>query len=196
MEKNAAKFLSDQELMILIVGGQLSLFDICFKRHRKAVIDFLQKRTYNKEDAEDLAQEVFVKAYHFIEKGRYDLEQSYIKSWLISIAKNHYVDWFRQKKSRPLLCRDEGLILQAHNEHSHSATPERIFITKESIMVIRSLTAKLSPREAELIQLRFIEDLSYAGMAKLLCVTEETVKAILFRARKKLKKKLLQKGAA
>lgn len=87
---------SDQQLIALYLGGDEVALDILIKRHFRAIYGFVFSYVKNKELAEDITQETFLKVFRNIKK--IDKNKSF-KSWVYTIAKNTALDYFKKKKS-------------------------------------------------------------------------------------------------
>ncbi len=86
---------SDQQLITDCLRGDDKSLEFLIKRYLKPIYSFVCRYTGNSQDAEDIAQEVFIKVWRNLKK--FDQQKSF-KTWIFSIAKNTSIDWLRKKK--------------------------------------------------------------------------------------------------
>ncbi len=147
------------------------------------------------EDAQDLAQEVFIKAYKALASFRSDSEFS---TWLYRICKNTTYDYLRKNsKSKTILLSEMSSGDDNDREYeiadeSGKFDPERTAISNETTNIVNQAIAALSEEHRNIIIMREIEGYSYDEIADFLGLEEGTVKSRLSRARNALKKQLLR----
>ncbi|WP_210365573.1 RNA polymerase sigma factor SigX [Bacillus sp. REN3] len=161
-----------------------SVFDDLYTKYHHDVFQFLFYMVKNKEQAEDLVQEVYIrvlKAY-----GRFEGKSSE-KTWLFSIAKNVAIDHFRKQKGwkQRLL---ESFDLSARQVMDESPIPEEIAMQREEIQMMYKCLDKCTVDQRLVIIMRYIHELSIAETAEALSWTESKVKTTQHRALKTLKK--------
>ena len=145
----------------------------------------------NREDARDITQDAFVKAYKSLESFR--LESGFY-TWLYRIAMNLSIDFVRKRKRREINGFDEGIasrdedggIADAHHEDG----PLRHLERKQLFHRIMDAMERLPDDQREVILLRELEGLQYKEIADVMGIPEGTVMSRLFYARKKLQKLL------
>jgi RNA polymerase sigma-70 factor (ECF subfamily) len=137
----------------------------------------------NEAEAEDAAQETFLKAYTRLKT--YDSGRKF-SSWLLAIASHHCIDRLRQR--RFALSLDE---LPPWRWLSSSSRPEEIVIRSEERDGVHQLLDQLPPHYRAVVILRYWHDLSYQEIAEATETTESAVKSTLYRARRKLAQKTL-----
>lgn len=148
----------------------------------------------NREDAEDIAQEVFIKAYRALNSFRADSEFS---TWIYRICKNTVYDYMRKNskaKTIPLSEMSSGDDNDREYEiadESGKYDPEKTAISKETASLVNLAISKLSEEHRNIIVMRDIEGYSYSEIADFLGLEEGTVKSRLSRAREALKKQLI-----
>ena len=161
-----------------------------FEAHKQAIFHIIVKIVRNSEEAQDLVQETFIKAFGSLKS----YNPSYrFTTWLYKIAANSSIDYIRKRKiqtfslDQPLETRD-GMINVEVADMSHH--PERDLSSKQQQLSITEAIESLPVKYKEVIVKRHQEDKSYEEIASLLNVPVGTVKARIFRARELLKKKL------
>lgn len=144
--------------------------------HQDKLRNFLFRYTRNKQDAEDLTQDTFVKAYRNIH--RYDSKYSF-STWLYTIARRTAYNHFRDSKPTEALEYDIA---------SKSDTPDIEASQEDEKSWVWEAAAKLKPDFREALSLKYADDLSIEEIAKVMGKSQTNVKIILFRARNQLKK--------
>lgn len=162
----------------LVYTYQDSVYNLCYR--------MLSERT----EAEDAAQETFLKAY--LNLQRYDPARSF-KTWLLSIASNHCIDRLRRRRM-VWLSIDEPLPPTA-NLSSDDPQPEESIIFTQRSAAVQELIDTLSPDYRAAVALRYWYDYSYTEIADILDTTESAIKSRLFRARQMLAEKLNSQAA-
>jgi len=158
-------------------GGDTRAFGELVHTHHRRVFNFLHQMTRQHQDAEDLTQQTFVKAYHHL--ARFDQQRPLI-NWLLTIARNSALNHFRDVKKW------EEMPLDAA---SSEPTPARQAERKEQAENLWARArALLSAHEFEVLWLRFAEELSTRETARVVGLTETHVKVLVFRARQALLK--------
>ncbi len=173
---------------------KIEIFEREFLPHIEALKTFAFYLTYDEDEANDLVQDTYLKAFRFIEK--YD-KGTNAKAWLFKILKNAYINDYRKKSKQP----DKVDFEEVINYHeSEDLAQNRYFDLQEQIvenMMGDEITRALNSLPSEfrtVILLADIENFSYKEMAKILDIPVGTVRSRLFRARNMLKE-LLKKYA-
>ncbi len=163
-----AEHLDDRALVTRILGGDRDRFTELMKRYERRIVNFVYRITHRYEEAHDLAQEIFVKAYYALD--RYDPKYNF-STWLFRIAQNSAIDSVRRKTlvEVPL------------------ARPTWEDSNKQLRAAIEQAVEELPGDYRELIQLRHYAELSYEEIATMKQLPLGTVKNKLFRARNLLK---------
>jgi RNA polymerase sigma-70 factor (ECF subfamily) len=172
---------NDQELVARVIDGDQSAFSELVETYQQSVYNLTYRMLGNAGEAEDAAQEAFLRAYQHIK--RYDTERSF-KTWLLSIASNYCIDRIR-KRRLTWLSIDEPL--PPHPSlTSNSPDPEVYTSDNEQSVVIHEMLGELAPDYRAAVVLRYWYDMSYIEIAKTLGTTESAIKSRLFRARQML----------
>ncbi len=183
-----------QEKEKLTREEKIEIFEKEFLPHVEALKTFAYYLTYNDNDANDLVQETYMKAFRFAEK--FDTGTN-AKAWLFRILKNAYINDYRKKSKQPDRVDFEDVI----NYHKSDDVSDNKYLNlkEESIdeMMGDEITKainSLPPEFRTVILLADIEDFSYKEISKIIDVPIGTVRSRLFRARNTLKD-LLKKYA-
>jgi len=161
------------------LAGDQEAFTCLVKAYQTAVYNLAYRMLGNTVEAEDAAQETFLKAYTRL--NTYDSGRKF-SSWLLAIASHHCIDRLRQRRL-DWLSLDE---LPPWRWLSNSKRPEEVVIQSEEHGEVRQLLDQLPPHYRAAVILRYWHDLSYREIAEALETTESSVKSTLHRARRML----------
>lgn len=177
-----------------VLQGDVNAFEKLVTEHEKAVYAIALRMTGNAEDAADMTQEAFIKAFNSLHSFRGD---SKFSVWLYRIANNVCLDFLRGRSRKPAVSLsvedDEGEESQL-DVADESQSPELLLergLTRDAVR--RGLRA-LPPDYRQILLLREIQGLSYEEIAQVLRIEVGTVKSRIFRARKRLCTFLIQDG--
>jgi RNA polymerase sigma-70 factor (ECF subfamily) len=170
---------AERELIGLAQRGDTDAFGQLVIRHQQAVFNIAYRLMGNRQEAEDVAQEAFVKTYQTLD--RFDLQRPFAP-WLYRITTNTALNWI--KRRRPEVHLDERLLSDLSNGQEGLAS------ATERSERLRVAIAALRPNYRAAIELRHFQGLSYQEMSEVLDVPVSGVKSWLFRARSKLRKML------
>ncbi|WP_053954979.1 sigma-70 family RNA polymerase sigma factor [Inediibacterium massiliense] len=164
------------------VYKEKELADI-FEAYYKRVYNYIYYRVHCPHTTEDLTSQVFEKV--MLKINTYSQSESPFEVWLFAIAKNVINDYFRSIKKRKLFSLDgiKELI-------SGEKTPERMVLIEETNDELFKILNLLSPRERNIVALKFGGNLKNKEIANILDITENNVGIILYRTMKKLKKEI------
>lgn len=177
---------TERELVRLARRGDTAAFDQLVVHHQRVVFNIAYRMTGNRQEAEDVAQETFVKAYQALD--RFDPQRPFAP-WLYRIATNTALNWI--KRRRPEMELSEGVPLT----DPAAPGPEAQAIAADTSARLRAAIATLPPNYRAAIELRHFQGLSYQEMSESLGVPLSDVKSWLFRARRRLRKMLAPDAA-
>ncbi len=186
----------DAQLVEKAVNGDQAAFGELVEKYSSFVYRTVFFDIKNREDAEDISQEVFIKAYKALASFRYDSE---FTTWLYRICKNTVYDHIRKASRNKAILFSEFSSDEDDREYevpdtSGSYEPEKSYIKKETADMVNAAIATLSDEHRDIIIMRDIEGMSYTQISDALSLEEGTVKSRLSRARAALKKKLEHSG--
>ena len=175
--------LTDQQLIALSMGGDTQAFDHLFNRYRDSMLQlYIQRTGGNRDDADDLIQETFLKVYLNLE--RYNPAYTF-GQWIFTIARNTFIDFIR-KKQENLSIDNVQKGRSTLSPQSSLPTPEESIINSQQSTQLENYLEKMKPRYRRMIELRFYKDYSYEEIAEELNIPIGTVKTQLHRAREQL----------
>lgn len=184
--------MSDEKILIgRVLEGDHEAFAELVKRHETQVYNLCLRMSGNSEDARDLSQEAFLKAWRGL---RFYQFESAFSTWLYRLTSNVCIDFLRSRKRRPSvsLTVDEEEPVEMEVEDS-SPTPEEQVLHREQQYAVAKAMEQLEEEFRQVLTLRVIHDLPYEEIAEIMDMKVGTVKSRLARARMKLKK-LLEDG--
>jgi RNA polymerase sigma-70 factor, ECF subfamily len=176
--------------------GSRAAFDALVRQYDQAVLRLALHLTGSEQDAEDIHQEAFLKAYRYL--GNFRFECSFY-TWIYRIVTNLCLDLLRRRKSRR---EDQAVMIDSSGEEIDlltnvsdqraSANPDRELSRKLLGESIREALDQLTPRERMVFELKHYQGLKLRTIGEMLHTTEETAKNTLFRATRKLRANLAE----
>lgn len=151
------------------------IFTEIYKQYYKYVYRYLYSLTFSQQKAEDLTQDVFVKAFCILE-----FPNQSIKAWLLTVAHNLYVDYVKKNK-REVYSGDE-ILLQFSTGDIHN-----VVLDKEELSNVFGYIKMLPESQRQVVILCLINELSYEEAGKILGLTVSAVTNLIYRARKSLR---------
>jgi RNA polymerase sigma-70 factor (ECF subfamily) len=196
LEARAQQRVEDDDLIREAQKGDRTAFDALVRRYDQSVLRLALHMLANEQDAQDVHQEAFIKAYRHL--GNFRFECSFY-TWLYRIVTNLCLDQLRRRKSRredPATVLDAGgdeLDLMANiTDDRAMANPGRELDRKVMGERIAAALDKLTPRERTVFELKHYQGLKLRTIGEMLSTTEETAKNTLFRATRKLRLNLAE----
>lgn len=164
--------LSDQELIQLFQEGNEYAFEILLTRHKQKVYTAIYMFVKDRDRADDIFQDVFIKIVNTIRQGKYTHEGKFVQ-WALRIAYNLCVDQFRRAKRRPVTGgTDDFDIFDVLTSEDGNA--ERDMMRSQSHEGLKALIDRLPEEQREVIVLRHYADLSFKEIASLTRVSINT----------------------
>ena len=163
-------------------GDQMAFREI-LERHQSKVFSIIYGIVRHRNDAEDIAQQVFTKVYFSI--GGFDLRSSLL-TWIYKITINECYNHLRKHRPYRTLCVSEMTEAEAHeveNARAVDPAPDR---QAEMAQMVSFLLGKVSPEERLLLLMKEVEGYSIQDLSRLFDCNENTIKVKLFRARQRL----------
>ncbi|MFA6050039.1 MAG: RNA polymerase sigma factor [Candidatus Paceibacterota bacterium] len=182
---------TDQELVSEYFKGDANALDTLVTRHLKSIYNFAWRQTGNAEEANDIAQEVFVKAWKNLK--RYDPNQNF-KTWIMAIARNTSIDWLRKRRALSFSDLDNKYTEETFEETlvDKEPLPDEAFERGEAKGVVDELMKELTEVQRSAITLRVTEDLPFEEIAAIMKKPVNTVKSYYRRGLLAMRKKLLK----
>jgi RNA polymerase sigma-70 factor, ECF subfamily len=180
---NSAKSYSrtDLEVESLVnqaVSGDTEAFGQLFDLYADRIYRHIYYRTSNMEDARDLTQEVFAKAWQVLPK--YKSTRTPFLGWLFTISHNRVIDYYRTKKDHAFLNPEITL-------EDQTGSPEKLAEAEFTQQELRKAILRLPEDQQQVILMSFIEGFEYSEIARALNKTEGNIRVILHRGLKKMR---------
>lgn len=185
---------TETELIREAQKGSRTAFDALVRQYDHAVLRLALHLTGSEQDAQDIHQEAFLKAYRYLPNFRFECS---FYTWIYRIVTNLCLDHLRRRKSRR---EEQSIVFDSSGEemdllnnlsdNRSMANPERELERKVLGERIQQALEKLTPRERMVFELKHYQGLRLRTIGEMLNTTEETAKNTLFRATKKLRASL------
>lgn len=193
----------EQERIEKIVGGDMKAFQSLIEDYQRLVCHVVFRMVHNEEDREEISQDVFVKVYQNLSKFE---QKSKLSTWIARIAYNTCINYLKKKKV-PLY---EDIALAETGESGSgpekgsyldrvpgaSKLADETVTDKEMYKFLHAEIAQLPVQYRAILTLYHMDDLSYQEIGEIMSLPDGTVKSYLFRARKLLKERMLEKYPA
>lgn len=175
----------ERQLVRRAQAGDESAYEELVRTHQHRVVAIASRLLRGSDDAEDVAQQVFVKAYFSLR--RFDLRSKF-STWLYKIAVNECWNHLRKKKARPLvyeadLSEEQSQRLEASAQPSGAVDPEEAVRQRD---MVEWMLGQLEPRDRTMLMMKEAQGFSIDEIAEMMDLNPNTVKVRLFRARGKL----------
>jgi RNA polymerase sigma factor (sigma-70 family) len=172
--------LSDQHYINQIIQGDTNVFSVLVDRYKEMIFTLALKMIKNREEAEEVSQDTFIKIYNSLNKFKGD---SKFSTWIYKIAYNTCLDRLKKNKKE-----ENTILIDEFSDHlvktldnAFSALEE-----KEQKQTIQNCLNLLSREENFLLTLYYFDDQNLDEIAKIMDINSNNVKVKLFRSRKKL----------
>jgi RNA polymerase sigma-70 factor (ECF subfamily) len=165
----------DLELIVLAQRGEQDAYGLLVRRYQDRVYRHLLNLTGSREEALELAQETFIKAWQALPTWRPDAQ---FHTWVYRIASNAALDVLRRRKVVRFVPLDDD-----YDAPANQPGPEAQLQARQGLRRLDAALARLPPEQREIVLLREVEGLSYDELATTLEIDEGTVKSRLARAR-------------
>ena len=157
--------LSDQVLLNRYLSGNRSAISQLIERHSRRVKDYIRMMVKDRDVAEDIFQETFIKAVRVIDEGRY-VDSGKFLSWILRIAHNQVIDYFRaRKQDKSVTESDAGFDVLGTLRFAEPTVEDRI-VCEQVACDVRALVERLPEEQREVVRLRYYGNLSFKEIAE------------------------------
>ena len=157
--------LTDEQLVAQYAKGTNEAFDALLLRHKTNLFGYIIQRVKDRDLADDIFQETFVKAITTIRQGRYN-EEGKFSAWICRIARNLIVDYFRQEKTEASVSTDDGTVDILNRKELADETVEDAIIDLQIEEDVRRLVGQLPQEQRRVLEMRYYEGLSFKEIAE------------------------------
>jgi RNA polymerase sigma-70 factor (ECF subfamily) len=179
--------INDLDFIKRFKDGDTSAFGEIVLKYQDRIYNLCRHMLGNAHDAEDAAQDAFLKAYQALPKFQPDAS---LYTWLYRIATNTCIDYKRKPVFESLFRSSADGEELVHDRASDEPSPERLYQSRQVDQALREGLGKLSPKLRAIIILKEVEGLSYEEIAEALDISLGTVKSRISRAREELQESL------
>lgn len=167
---------SDEQLISDYLDGNEKAISVLVDRYLKDIFNFALKLVKDKQVAEDITQESFIKAWKNIRGFR---RGSSFQTWLFVITRNSAIDWLRQKKDFALSSfeTEQGGNTLLETIADEGLLPDELLVRAEDIQFVESLLSELNPLYKEVLTLRYSSNLTFEEIGNILKQPLHTVKS-------------------
>lgn len=157
--------LTDEQLVKAYSNGDNKAFDVLLSRHQGKLFSYIMQIVKNKDLANDIFQETFVKAIMTIKQGRY-VESGRFIAWLTRIAHNLIIDYYRQGKTENTVSNDDEDIDMLNRRDLCDRNIEDFMINDDIATDIRRIIMALPASQREVLIMRFYRNMSFKEIAE------------------------------
>jgi len=164
---------TDKQLLDAYDNGDMDAMGALVERHRDRVFNYIHTMVKDRDVAEDIFQENFIRAINFIDEGRYTDNGKFV-SWVISIARNQIADHFRQKSARykHISIADSVDILNDYRFSDLNA--EQLMEKNQMEETLRKLISKLPEEQRQIVNMRYYNNMSFKEISEKTSVSINT----------------------
>lgn len=156
---------SDQVLLKSYLAGNKSAISQLIERHTNRVRDYIRMMVKDRDVADDILQETFIKAVRVIDAGKYSDKGKFL-SWILRIAHNQVIDYYRAgKNARMVNESDAGYDVLGTLRYSERTVEDEI-MSRQVEEQLRRLIDKLAPEQREVVRLRYYDGLNFKEIAE------------------------------
>lgn len=158
--------LTDEELAISYVRGNNRAFDELLSRNQSKLFSYILFVVRDEDKANDLFQETFVKVITKLHQGRY-VDSGKFGAWIMRIAHNVIMDWYREQRSRNLIGpTDENDLSNLSGNEILDSNVENRYVNDQIMVDVKNMMNMLPPTQREVVFMRFYQDLSFKEIAE------------------------------
>ena len=158
--------LTDEELAISYVRGNNRAFDELLSRNQIKLFSYILFVVRDEDKANDLFQETFVKVITKLHQGRY-VDSGKFGAWIMRIAHNVIMDWYREQRSRNLIePTDENDLSNLSGNEILDSNVENRYVNDQIMVDVKNMMNMLPPTQREVVFMRFYQDLSFKEIAE------------------------------
>lgn len=156
--------LTDDQLVAAYAGGSNEAFDTLLRRHQQRVFNYILHIVKNKDLANDIFQETFVKAITTIKQGRYT-ENGKFPAWISRIAHNLIIDYYRQEKAENSVSCDDDEVDLLNRRDLCDENIEDFLVTEQIHTDIKRIIKALPKNQREVLVMRYYRNMSFKEIA-------------------------------
>jgi RNA polymerase sigma-70 factor (ECF subfamily) len=156
--------LNDNVLVQQFIAGDQNSLEILIRRHKSRVFSYILLIVKNKELAEDIFQETFIKVIRSLKRGKY-IDNGKFVSWVLRISHNLIIDHFRKEKLRGTISNDNSNIDIFNSQKFSEDTIEDQLVSNQILNEVKELINELPDDQQQVIYMRHYQELSFKEIA-------------------------------
>jgi len=158
--------LSDEQLAMLYIDGNNRAFDLLLSRNQSRLFSYIYFVVRDRDVAEDVFQETFVKVITRLQHGQY-MPTGKFSAWLMRISHNVIMDWFREQRSEHVVdIADDGDMSRLGDDADFDMSAEQAFVNTQVMDDVRKMMNMLPAVQREVVFMRYYQQLSFKEIAE------------------------------
>ena len=160
------KKLTDEELALAYIDGDDKAFDLLLSRTQTKLFTYIMFVVRDREVANDIFQETFVKVITKLQQHKYTNSGKF-GAWLVRIAHNVIMDWYREQKSEKIVeANEENDLSNLGGCEVHDLNVENQYVNEQVMRDVRKMMNMLPPTQREVVFMRFYQEMSFKEIAE------------------------------
>ena len=156
--------MTDEELVASYAEGNNSAFEVLLSRHKQSLFSYILYVVRNRDLADDIFQDTFIKAISTIKQGKYT-ENGKFRAWITRIAHNLIIDYFRQERNENTVSNDDYEFDLFNNPKLCDDTIEATLVKTQVLDDVKQLVEFLPESQREVLNMRYYQDMSFKEIA-------------------------------
>lgn len=157
--------MTDEELALSYADGNNRAFDLLLLRNQSKLFSYILFVVHDRDTAEDIFQETFVKVITRLQEGRYMVSGKF-GAWIMRIAHNAIMDWYRDQAAlRTVDTSADNDLSKLHGADLYEGNIENHYVNSQVMTDVRRLLDALPPMQREVVYMRFYQQLSFKEIA-------------------------------
>lgn len=166
--------MTDEELALSYAGGNNRAFDLLLQRNQSKLFSYIVFVVHDRNTAEDIFQETFVKVITRLQDGRYTASGKF-GAWIMRIAHNAIMDWYREQAAQNIVdTPNDNDLSNIAGQELHVGSVENHYVNQQVMKDVRRLLDALPPSQREVVYMRFYQELSFKEIADTTSVSINT----------------------
>ena len=166
--------MTDEELAVEYVEGNNRAFDELLNRTKTGIFSYIIFIVHNQEVANDIFQETFLKAITNLQMRKYTPTGKF-NAWMIRIAHNAIMDWYRRQKTKQIIDMDDDFDIASMSDKTLMETSSEDLMANAQVLAdVKAMIAFLPEAQREVVQMRYYQNLSFKEIAAITGVSINT----------------------
>lgn len=168
------KDMTDEELALSYVDGNNKAFDLLLSRNQQNLFSYILFVVHDRETADDIFQETFIKVITRLQEGRYIVSGKF-SAWVMRIAHNAIMDWYRDQAARCIVkAGKDNDLSNIGGDDIMEGNIESAYVNRQVMNDVRRLLDMLPPIQREVVYMRYYQQLSFKEIADTTSVSINT----------------------